>query len=396
MNRALARKAPRPSMRQILSWIVSTLTVACIDGSPESGSPSKRILWRMELLPNEVYAWRGIPAVHDGVAFWKTTDGLLAFDIATGKRRWATPLPIKSIQAPNVLYQDGLVAISDWWGVTVADAEDGHVVWSAPDTTMRHDTYLDARDNVLFHFLTTDTDFSRGPFVGVLKAVDLRTGASRWEHLMIRQDSFSVIPTGVVIADDVVYAIGGRSQSVSGHLKTVFVFAFRRSDGTLLWHSELPGEFHAPSINATVSGSLLIMGDQFASGFFALDRSDGHLVWKFPGEPGWIGPNYAPLLADGIAYGVSGDRHAYAFDPTTGNKHWTTKLPASAFHLALCGRYLLVENQAVMLVDRKSGVIVDSLLASPDRNEIPTSGFAVSGDVAAISTDSEIIGFSCK
>lgn len=383
-------------MRQMLLCILALMSSGCFDGSPDASAQSKRVLWRIDLAPNEFYAWRGVPSTRDGIAYWKTSDGLLAFEMATGKRRWTTPLPVKSLQAPNVLLQDGLVVIADWWGVTAADIESGKVVWSLSDTTKRHDTYLDARDRELFHFEWTDTDRPTRPFRGVLRAVDLQTGTTRWENLLIQQDSFSVIPSGVVIQDDAVYAIGGRSLSVSGHLKTVFAFAFRRTDGTLLWHSELPGEFHAPSINATVSGSLLIMGDQFASGFFALDRSDGHVVWRFPGEPGWIGPNYAPLLADGIAYGVSGDRHAYAFDPATGTKRWTTKLPASAFHLALCGRYLLVESQLVTLIERSTGKIVDTLINSPDGHEIPTSGFAVSGDVAAISTDHNIIGFSCK
>ena len=67
-------------MRHVLAWILSALAAGCMDGSPEPGAPHRRILWRMDLQPNEIYAWRGIPAVQDGIAYWKTMDGLLAFD----------------------------------------------------------------------------------------------------------------------------------------------------------------------------------------------------------------------------------------------------------------------------------------------------------------------------
>lgn len=381
-------------MRLLFPYLVSAVA-ACGDSAPDAGSHSSRVLWRLPFAPNELFSWGGVPAVRDGRAYWKTMNGLLALDMISGERRWTTPLPIRSLQAPNVLWHDGLLAIADWWGVTVADAETGTVVWTAADTTRRHDTFLDARDGTLFHFLTSDSN-RPGPYLGVLKAVDLRTGTPRWEQVLLRHETFSVLPQGVVIEGDAVYAVGSRSLSASGHLKTIFVSALRRIDGALLWHAELPGEFHAASTNATIFGSLLLLGDGFGSGFLALDRTDGHEVWRLSGESGFYGPTYAPLVRDGIGYGVSSDRHAYAFDAATGRQLWTTKLPASAHQLALCGRFLLVENQAVMLLDRTSGAIVDSLLTNPDGSEIPSSGFAVSDRIAAISTDREIVGFSCE
>lgn len=60
-------------------------------------------------------------------------------------------------------------------------------------------------------------------------------------------------------------------------------------------------------------------------------------------------------VADGVAYLASNDTRVYAFDPQTGQKHWTRNIGASASSSAVCGDYLFVDRGSLHMLHRATG-----------------------------------------
>lgn len=381
-------------LRRAITLVSTLLCHGCVDSSgPMNGS--SRIQWRLPLPEADRYAWRGQPASNGSASFWKTSSGVLAVDLETGRQLWSTALPIASLNAPNLISRAGIIAVADWWGVSALDASNGRLLWSKVDSTLRHDTYLDASDDLLYYLEARDLD-TPSPYDAWVVAVELQTGSERWRRALFRDERYTIVPHGVLASNGALYVVGSKSLNESGSKKLAFVHAFDASDGTPRWQYSTQGEFHAASLNLTATAELLLLADFFTPGYLALRRLDGSLAWRVDGTPGWVGPSYAPVVDGGIAFGASGDRTAQSFRPESGAALWSTRLPASARAFGLCGRFFLVENQAVMMLERATGKVVASLLGGATDQDIPTSGFAVWKETAAIATDQAIVGFSCR
>ncbi len=111
---------------------------------------------------------------------------------------------------------------------------------------------------------------SSGTTPGGVTALHGRDGTIAW-HTASGVPSSQWIPTAV---NGVLYVEGGTSQPVVGGIVNASVIALRLTDGRVLWQTPMPvGDF-----GPAVDGSLLLVAAG-ASGLYALDASDGAILW---------------------------------------------------------------------------------------------------------------------
>ncbi|WP_333619851.1 outer membrane protein assembly factor BamB family protein [Dietzia sp.] len=102
--------------------------------------------------------------------------------------------------------------------------------------------------------------------------------------------------------------------------------AYDLTDGRQLWKSSAPNWVHSEMIYA--DGAVFVgYGNRFfnpdgtrgtgESGVISLDPETGEERWRFP-TPGEVMPT--PVALDGAVYAVTGDRHLYKLDATTGTE----------------------------------------------------------------------------
>ncbi|HKV86612.1 MAG TPA: PQQ-binding-like beta-propeller repeat protein [Candidatus Dormibacteraeota bacterium] len=221
---------------------------------------SGRLIWSICILPgcapgDGVWSTPSIDAAGIGyVGVGNPADGVLAFDVATGKPVWQVSLYPDAgrdldIGASPVLLRSGgreALAVSSTLGlVAVLDARDGSVIWSAgivEGSSVHGLLATPAYDGSLLFVA------SASPPTGVIALAT--GGAVDWKHVTdLPVYSSPAVANGVVI-----FGTG----AVFGDLKAGTVMALSASSGATLWtydaHSAVRG-------SPAVAGSLVVIGD---------------------------------------------------------------------------------------------------------------------------------------
>lgn len=135
-------------------------------------------------------------------------------------------------------------------------------------------------------------------------AIDPTDGKLQWVY---PTDSSSMVFYATPVLDDNLLVAANYNGSV---------FGLNPTDGTKKW------EFHinnARFVGGATLSKKLVYAAAADGTVYALNRTDGTQVWAFTAEAGvWS----APLLADGVLYVTSLDKHVYALDPATGQVEW--------------------------------------------------------------------------
>lgn len=149
-----------------------------------------------------------------------------------------------------------------------------------------------------------------------------RKDATNNARVMTQQDIFTgALPTANEVRATPVVADG--SIFVGNH-DTGELQAFDLATGDLQWQSKAPNWVHSEMIYS--DGQVLVgFGNRFAgadgnrgtgeSGVLSLDADTGEILWKFD-TVGEVMPT--PALVNGAVYAVTGDKHLYELDPSTG------------------------------------------------------------------------------
>lgn len=186
---------------------------------------------------------------------------------------------------------------------------------------------------------------------GRIYAIDVRTGAWRWQYDREATDTFSIRgQSGALPVGDRVYV-----GFPDGYLSCL-----NAETGEVIWNRALAGE---ASRFTDVDSSPALIGDTlvvscYASGLFGLDKKDGSMRWRYEVEAA------GPLTVDAKRrriYVSSATQGLFALDEK-GRKLWQQVLPSQGelSQPTLWGSYLLVSTAlgGLHIADAESGELL--------------------------------------
>lgn len=391
----LAKATPkRPWVRMartiaVLGSVMLTGASGCRDifGGGKTGGRQQWIEWKVVAGRAVEHASSGAPVVDERRVYLGADTGFVAFDRTTGALIWRSPIEKWGGYRNIILHNGALLFASDRGGpVYSLDVNTGAVRWRRDDLA-----------NLGIHFPRSAAD-DRAWYVGTrdlrVMALDPETGATRWEtRLATDWQEYSLV-RGLSVSGDTVYAAAERCMNYNCFEVTGVIVALDRNTGAELWRWEAAGKQNNINENVVVAGRLLVGGDQIDNTFFAVDRFTGREVWRVKGERGFVGPYGPPAVADDIVYAGMGDTRVYAADLETGRVLWSTRTGGSILYVAVCGEYVIVHNQDLLVVDRRTGKVAGRPFpSSPD--EFTVTDIAVHGNRAYIAGNRYLYSIRC-
>jgi outer membrane protein assembly factor BamB/HEPN domain-containing protein len=145
---------------------------------------------------------------------------------------------------------------------------------------------------------------------GRMYSLNAATGEEQWQFTPV--GGVSTSPTAV--GGEVYFGTKGND---SGYLQGT-AYAVSASDGQQLWETELGwGTFSAPAVD---TDHVYIESRAEKDPFYALDRTDGSVVWEYP-MPDFKGNG---TVVDGTVYvtGFRNDARVVALEAQSGNEQW--------------------------------------------------------------------------
>jgi outer membrane protein assembly factor BamB len=197
-----------------------------------------------------------------------------------------------------------------------------NIVWKMPVPGRGHSSPIVCGNHV---FLTTADEAAQQQLV---LAFDRATGRQLWSTL-IHQGAFPEKNPKNSHASATSACDGQRVYSVFLRRDGLYVTA-TSLDGKILWQSKA-GEFrsqHGYGSSPVLYGTLVIVnGDNLDTCFVAaLDRGDGHVVWRTERKTSGRNGSYAtPLVAqvaDRAQLLLTGMSEVSSYDPQTGQRRW--------------------------------------------------------------------------
>jgi outer membrane protein assembly factor BamB len=374
-----------------------TLSVALIGASCRRFEPAPawrdRVLWRHPLAApgGEESDWHGVPASDGRYAFIETDSGVMALDPADGRTVWANALwRARSPAADRIIHRDGTLFLADRAMVYALSAASGTLLWrqSFGADSLHQLTLLGGDD---------ENVYVTQRFEPIITAARQRDGLVVWQRSVIPDSGFSSIVSGMARAGDTVYFGGARNRAANGYPKTLVIVGVAVATGSPVFQFEKTTPNTASSDDMVVQDSLIILGDFLQSSVLAINRFNRIKAWEFFGNPVYFGPDFGPVLVGDTAFIASNDLYVYAVNSRSGELFWRARTRASISRFALCGRFVIANNQAVALVDRGTHA-VEGYYVSPtgDENDFPTSGFAVIGNRAVVTGWRSAFGIDCS
>lgn len=365
----MIRVLPSLSARASLLMVLSCGSI--VDGRSPSG-----VMNRLWLAPLPAPAgWPGLPAVDAGMVIVGMQGGMAAFDAQTGSSRWKAAIwsPENASFSGNVVTNNGVACIADYFGVGCVDIGSGKVRWTRQEDqpTQRAQSAIDA--TTLYYGTRNHSVIAR----------DLATGQTRWATDVDSGTPFLSRVFGVAVRGDTVFATTVRWRDQSGGNIVGDLIALDRTTGRELWRytSPSPGGFQGAPV---LAGTLAILNDVYRHGLVAVDLTSQREAWHTEVRPdGYINAETPPVLVGDTLFSGSTDTQVYAVDVRSGAYRWRVGTQAGSIgNTAVCGRLVLV-------VPFSGGPLnaVDRLRLKADRPTVLqgdelTGGIAVSGTTA--------------
>lgn len=371
-------------MRLVRLRLPELLLTLVIPGwaSAQPGEPTAvQLLWRTAVSSQGAPPTTA-PAADQGRLF-VVTSAVEAYSIEKGRLLWQVPL--RSYVPRNLVARNGMVFVPEAT-VSALDGETGRKVWEfTPDANASLGRA--ATDGRTLYFGTSNHR---------LYALSLSDGRQLWAVDLGTEWKHPAVVRGVAVSNDKVYATVEQWRSPNGHVATGWLIALRAADGKILWryHTGEGAQRRGLSSSPVVTPKSVVSADYLSNAIVAVDRRNGHELWRFQGEPGFVGFPEAPVVDGHTVFAGSGDTYAYALDLNTGHLLWRTKLRGASESYAMCGQRFLVNEQGLVALDRQTGRIQEMLVHS--ETEFPTSGFAILDNQAFVAGPKAIYAFVCR
>jgi outer membrane protein assembly factor BamB len=351
------------------------------------GERREWIEWKAPSGRATFHASTGAPLADESRVYMGADTGFVAFDRATGKMVWRSPIDRWKVYN-RIITRDGalLFAPEQRSPVYSLDAATGAVRWRRDDLS-----------GLGVHYAQTAAD-DRAWYVGTndLRVLALHpgTGATLWETRVATEWLQNSHLRGVSVSGDTVYAAAERCLNFNCFEVTGVIVALDRATGAELWRWQGEGKQNTVTRSVPVAGRLLLGADRIDNTFFAVDRFTGREVWRVRGERGFVGPPRSPVVAERTVYVGMGDTRVYAADLETGRVLWSTPTGSSIIDVAVCGGYVIVHNQDVFVVDRRTGKVVAKPIPG-EVDDFTVTDIGVHGNRAYIAGAQNLYSIRC-
>lgn len=301
------------------------------------GQPAAlEVLWHTETAATDISFFQGTPAIDNGVVFVEDGNTVLALEAATGTKLWARSVRVAPIPAARALLaHNGTVYLSEVDSVLAMRESDGSTIWNFhPDSQAV--VYPSIDDRALY-------TGQRGiPFVYALSLPD---GHALWKVNIGAGWTYPGFVNGTAVSGDTVYVAGRKFLAQNGYISKGVLVALDRRDGHELWRYETPGQNGGLQDAPVVAGNLVVTSDLIGNGVFAYDRFALREVWRVRRVDN--GPLTPPVVVGSVVYSGSADTYLYAIDLQSGAIKWQQKGGGSISGTAFCGGQVFVQDEGL-------------------------------------------------
>ena len=384
---AQARRMDRFEMQRdrIISWaqgavglvIAVSVTACLLDATPAErrAEVMRSVTWMAAETPAGPESdWAGRPQAYRGNVFVARRQSIIAFDAVGGREVWRHPLKrgYSNFGPANFPAQDGNVFVAGDDSLIAFDAASGAVkrAVAIDHTYSPCEGSVDAR---MVYLCSYDHHAA---------AYDVASGQQRWSVALSPASHYSAPLFGSAVSGDTLYLTSRRDSNPNGAMRVAEVFALDRNTGAELWRWTSATTDNSANGSPIVVGRLLVMDDEGGGAIFALDRFTKTEQWRLHGGEGDAGPKGTPAAVGDTVYVASADRSVSAIYAPTGKLLWRTLSEGSYLSVAVCKNKVFANDFGLDVRDRRTGAIVDRVLASrEDANYagggIGTDGFSI-------------------
>ena len=285
----------------------------------------------------------GTPAVDGGRVFVQEAYNLVGLDAATGRRLWSRRIRIAPVPGPTTLRAGGgRVFVSETDSIMAVDAATGATIWTVhPDSQTVTAPALD------------DASFYTGQRgIPVVYAVARDNGAIRWKVNVGVGYTFPAHVRGVGVSGDTVYAALERYLSINGAVSTGVLVALDRRDGHELWRYETAGTRNFLLGAPVPVGKLVLVTDSEGGDLVAVDVTTHKEAWRTP-----AGGPFGVFVVGQTAFVSGADHQARAIDVATGAVKWTSETGSSDLGYGACGANFMVSAFILRRFDGATGTL---------------------------------------
>jgi outer membrane protein assembly factor BamB len=296
------------------------------------------------------------PTESNGIAFFGTGKGSIFFaiDVKTGRQLWKRNLAsaVDRLVSSPVAYQNTIIYLTKSRNVYAFDQRSGRTLWK--QSIAEVSSGKPVTSGSLLIFWTLD---NRDSIPGYLYAIDMTTGAVRWQQLInfnefaTDDDTLDLYPT-----DKTLYVDNSKRSLAAIDLAT----------GTVRWTYRLPPEteYREPQIDFNQYHQTFHIAA--ADKVLSLDGQSGDLNWEIPTPKNQC----SQLTSDRHNIFCATYQHGIkAFDIVTGKLQWDQSLPyVNWYQLNISANHLIgLGNSDLYLIQPETGTLDSQLkLGSSD------------------------------
>ena len=321
----------------------------------------------------------GTPAVDGGRVFVQEGYNLVGLDAATGRRLWTRRIRIAPVPGPTTLRAGGgSVFVSETDSIMAVDAATGATLWTVhPDSQT---VTAPALDDATFY------TGQRG--IPVVYAVARDNGAIRWKVNVGVGYTFPAHVRGVGVSGDTVYAALERYLNINGATVSGVLVALDRRDGHELWRYETTGTHDFLKGAPVPVGKLVLVSDFYSGDLVAVDVVTHKEAWRTP-----VGGPVGAYVIGQTVFVAGTDHQARAIDLATGTVKWTSDTGSSPSGYGACGSSFMVSAFILRRFDGTTGKPTGQSSAGGDPGF--ASYIATDGARGYVTASNGVFAFSC-
>lgn len=338
--------------------------------SPEGGSSLLRgVLWKAPDSPaGSESGWSGTPRVVGGTVYVIRRQAIVALNAASGHELWRHTIAHDGVRIPRaILASDASIYVAAGDSIFALDAASGSARWSTA-SDIDYSECDGTLDNKAIYLCSFDYRAA---------AYDRATGARLWSVVLSPSTQLPAQVYGSLLSGDTLYVTSRRDLDKVHRFAEIT--ALDRRSGTELWRWNSKDSSNSALGSPVLVGNLLVADDEDGNAIFAVDRFTQIEKWRVKGDPGAFGPKGTPALIGDTAYVASADRFVYAIHVPTGKVIWQSMGQGSYLSVAACGNSVYANDFGIDVRDRKSGRLLDRILASRENADYAIGGIGTDG-----------------